>query len=112
MSGPCDGQRIDGIGLAVGASGVTDVGHQLWWHPHDRLACSEKVAFEPPRQMPAVFDCPEQTVALGQLLGPGQQSQMVFCGRGDRLRCQLATVGIDRDDGVGALVRIDSQSDH
>lgn len=30
LSGPCYGERIDRVGLAVGPCRVTDVGHQLW----------------------------------------------------------------------------------
>ena len=37
LRGASHGQCVDRIGLAVGAGGVADVGHQLRRHPHDRL---------------------------------------------------------------------------
>ena len=37
LRGAGHGQCVDRIGLAVGAGGVADVGHQLRRHPHDRL---------------------------------------------------------------------------
>ena len=55
---PSHRQRVDRIGLAVGARRVAGVGHQLRRHPHDPLAGREQVGLEPPRQMPAVLHRP------------------------------------------------------
>ena len=86
--------------------------HQFRWHPHDRLARGEQVTLKTPRQMPAVFDRPRQTVGVGELQGLCQNPEVIFRGGADRLRCHLSTVGFDSNDGVRALVSINAQSDH
>jgi hypothetical protein len=116
LRGAGDCQRIDGVGLAVGPRGVPNVGHQLGRDPDDGLARGEQIAFQAPRQVPAVLDRPQQPAAVtglpGHLLSPCQKTQMVFGVRPDRLHGQLPPSLVNGDDGVGALVRVDPQSDH
>jgi len=56
-----------------------------------------------------ILDCSEQNVVVSELLDPGQEAEMIFSVRTDRLRCQLLTLGVDGDDCVRALVRIDPE---
>jgi hypothetical protein len=53
-------------GFAVAARRVADLRHQFRWDAHDGLTGSEQVAFQSPRQMPAVLDRPEQLVAQAE----------------------------------------------
>lgn len=51
-----DRERVDRIGLARLASGAPGVGHHLRRHAYELLAGAQQVAFERPRQVPAVLD--------------------------------------------------------
>jgi hypothetical protein len=108
--GPGDRERVDGVRLAVAAGGVAGVGHQLGRHAHDPLAGAEQVALEPARQVPAVLHGPQPL--LPELLSPAQQPEMVLAGGAGRALAELTAELVDRDDGVGALVRIDAQDHH
>ena len=112
LRSPRDGKGIDRIRLAVGPRRVPRVRHQLGRHPHDRLTCGEQVAFQPPRQMAAVLDRPHQVLAVGDLLGPSQQREVILGPGRDCLDRELAALRVDRDDRMRALVRIDAESDH
>jgi hypothetical protein len=103
-------QRVDRIGLAVGAGGGTGVGHELGWDPHDLLAGAEQVPLQPSGQVPAVFDRPAPLGAEPR--HPHQQVQMVGRGGADGAFPQLAAALVDGDDRVGALVGVDPQDHH
>ena len=57
------GQRVDRVGLAVGARRVPGVGHQLRRHPHDPLTGRQQIGLEAPGQVPAVLHRPAPLVA-------------------------------------------------
>jgi integrase len=105
-----NGEYVDRIGLAIGARTRAGVRHHLRWH-HDRFPRSKQIAFQPPREMPAVLDRPPAIKA--KLLGPTQHVEMISCGGRVRgLLAQLAAGRVDRDDGVGALVPINPKYQH
>ena len=105
------GQCVYGVGLAVGAGCVSGMGHQLGQDPHDALARGEHVALEAARQVPAVLHRPGPLRA--EAPGPGDQLKMIRCRCGpSRSAPETPTQFVDRDDGVCALVRVDSQCDH
>ena len=104
-------QCVYGVGLAVGAGCVSGMGHQLGRDPHDALARGEHVALEAARQVPAVLHRPGP---LGsEAPGPDDQRLVVSrCGATGGATPQPAAQLVHRDDGVCALVRVDSQCDH
>jgi hypothetical protein len=75
-----------------------------WRGPDARqaLARAEQVALKPSRQMPTVLDRPPSFGA--ELLGPGQQGQVVGGGRAEGAFAELASGFVDRDDRAGAAV--------
>ena len=75
-------QRVDRVGLAVGASPGAGVRHHLRRHPHDRLTRGKQIAFQPARQMPAILDRP--TPLRPELLRPTQHVEMISRGRRSR----------------------------
>jgi hypothetical protein len=103
-------QRVDRIGLAIGAAGGTGVGHELGRDPHDLLAGAEQVALEPARQVPAVLDRPAPLRAEARC--PDQQVEVVGGRRLDRALTELAATLVDDDHGVGLLVCVDPQDHH
>ena len=52
----------------------------------------QQVAFQAPGQMASVLDRPDQLIAVGQLLGPGQQREVIFRGGGDRLHASCRSL--------------------
>jgi len=75
-----------------------------WRGPDARqaLARAEQVALKPSRQMPTVLDRPPSFGA--ELLGPGQQGQVVGGGRAEGAFAELASGFVDCDDRAGAAV--------
>ena len=108
---PGDRQRIDRVRLAIRPCRVPGVGHQLRWHPAHQFTSAQQVAFEKAGQMPAVLDRPYPFRA--ELVSPDPQPGVLFArGFLGRDLAELAAEMVDRDDGVGALVRIDPQCHH
>ena len=109
--GTGDGERVDGVGLAVGAGRVPGLGHQLRRHSPDPLTGGEQIGLEAPGQMPAVLHRP---LPLGaEPFGPAHQLEMISRrGRLRRLRRELAAPLVDDHHRVGALVRVDPEDHH
>src|SRR4051812_9530793 len=62
--------------------------------------------------MPAVLDRPAAPAGVIAELRRPPQPQVLTGGGADGARSDLPAVVIDRDDGVGVLVRIDPEDDH
>lgn len=108
--GARDGERIDWVALAKGASTIASVGHQLRWHPQDPLASSKEVVFEPTGEVPAILHRPQ---SLRAILGrPGEQLQMVARAGARRALRELPALLVDDNSGVAALVRVDPDDHH
>lgn len=56
--------------------------------------------------MATVFDRPPPLAAV--LLGPAQQGEVITTGRAERPRPEFTSMFVDRNDGVAALVRVDT----
>lgn len=103
-------QGVDGIGLAIGPGTGTGVSHHLRRNPNNPFTRTQQVPLQTPRKMPAVFDGPD---SLGpELFSPAQQTQVVLARGAGRAFTHRPAYLINRDRGVVAVVRIDSQNDH
>jgi hypothetical protein len=69
-------------------------------------AGTEEVSLQPSRQVAAIFDCPLSSRT--ELLGPGQQGQVIGGSRAEGAFAELASGLVDGDDRVAALVRVNS----
>jgi hypothetical protein len=111
QGGAGDRQGVDRVGLALDPDRLAGAGQQPGRHPQDPLPGGQQVAFQPARDMPAVLHRPQPPLGPA---GPGPADQLAMArgaGRHGGL-VQLPTGLIDRDDGVGVLVRIDAEQHH
>lgn len=108
---PSHRQGIDRVGLAQGTYGLAGAGHQPRRHPHHPLPSGQQVPFQPAGDVPTVLHRPEP------LLGPAapRPADQLHMAEGPRRHgglIELAAGLVDRDDGVGVLVRINPEQHH
>lgn len=105
--GDCLG--VDRVGLARLASATSGAGHQPGRDAHHTCAGAEQVTLEATGQMPAVL---EREADLLPLPRPGEQLQVPVRGRCHGQLPEPTSDVVERDDGVGALVRVGSDHHH
>ena len=110
QGGPGDREGIDGVALAGLATGAAGPGHELGRHADDRLARDEQVALQAAGEVAAVLEGPAPLAEA--LASPGQQLEMPGRGGGHRRLGELATLLVDGDERVAALVQIGPDRHH
>ena len=106
-----DRERIDRVGLAVGARGISGMGHQLGGDPHQLLSGCEQVRLQAPGQVPAVLD--REATLRPEPIGPPQELEVGLRRRGGgALLTELATDLVDRHRRVCSFVCVDAHDHH
>ena len=102
------GVGVDGVGFSRLAGAAPVQGHQLGLDPDHRVAPGQQIRFEPPSHMAAVL---ERELHLRPLGGPLDRRQMTLGGGLDGPLPDLTADVVDRDEGVGGFVGVDSDHD-
>jgi hypothetical protein len=107
----CHSLRVDRIGLAEGAVGASMGGHQLGRHANRALTASDQVALQAAGDVAAVLD--GEHSFLVEPSRPGHELLVAARACTDRaFASNLAGRSVDRDGGMGLLVRVDPHYDH
>jgi hypothetical protein len=110
QGGAGDGEGVDRVGLALDPDRLAGTGHQPRRHPHDPFPGSQQVPFQPAGDMPAVLHRPEPIGPVHP--SPADQLAMPQRAGRDGPLVELPAGLVDRDNGVGVLVRIHAQQHH
>ncbi len=80
-------------------------------HPHHSLTRVEQIPFQPQRQVAAILDAPHQ-IRAKDAPSPAQRLHLPVGGGPHRELAKFAATGIDPDQRVGGLVRINTDNNH
>ena len=106
QGGPCDGERVDRIGLTARTPGAPLGRHQLRRHPHQRLARGEQPPLERAGQLAAVLNRPQPLRT--ERARPGDKLQR---GADGQLRPSASDL-VDGNRRQRLLVHVHSDHDH
>jgi hypothetical protein len=102
-------ERVDRVRLALLPAAPPLGGHQPRRDPQHRLTRREQVGLQPTGEMPAILDRPPP---LRPPLRPGESVEVALRRRRQRTLGQLLADIVDRDQRVGALMRVDTDRHH